>query len=99
MEQIQASKTPEQIRKQKREKQIKDQFSEWDGSHIKLTRMIKQRMNDPKSYEHVKTGYVDQGSYLLVVTSFRGTNSFGAKVLNEVTAKVSINGQTVEIKD
>ena len=33
----------------------KNQFSAWDGSHIMLTRMIKGRLHDPSSYDHMET--------------------------------------------
>lgn len=36
---------------------IKDQFSAWDGSHFELTKLIKQNLNDEKSYEHIETTY------------------------------------------
>ena len=62
-------------------KMIEAQFSSWDGSHINLTKAIKDAMNDPDSYEHISTKYFDLGDHIKVVTEFRGTNSFGAKVL------------------
>lgn len=36
---------------------IKDQFNPWDGSHFELTKLIKQNLNDEKSYEHIETTY------------------------------------------
>lgn len=42
-----------------RQERIDHGFSAWDGSHIALTRMIKESMNDPKSFEHVETKYSD----------------------------------------
>ncbi len=80
-----------------REELIKSGFSAWDGSHIKLTSLIKASMNDPKSYEHVKTVYWDEGDYLIVKTDFRGSNAFGATVLNFVKAKVSLDGEIIDI--
>ncbi len=38
---------------------IQGQFSAWDGSHIELTRLIKQSLNDEKSYKHINTTYRD----------------------------------------
>lgn len=77
---------------------IKKQFSSWDGSHRNLEQSIKNSMNDPDSYEHVETKYIDKGSHLVVVTTFRGRNSFGGKVINKVTAKVDLNGSILEAK-
>lgn len=94
----QEKKRIEKIKEQKkRRKLIEEQFSAWDGSHIKLTRYIKESMNDPDSYEHVETRYKDNGSYILVIATFRGNNVYGGKVKNTISAKVDINGNVIEI--
>jgi len=82
-----------------RKEDLKSQFSSWNGSHRNLVRLIKESMNDPGSYKHVKTVYWDKGDHLVVKTSFRGKNAFGGVVLNYVTAEVSLNGQILEIID
>src|SRR3989304_3204559 len=43
-----------------RRAQIEKQFSVGDGSHPGLTALIKKSMNDPGSYEHIKTVYKDE---------------------------------------
>jgi hypothetical protein len=88
-----AAKTAMELRKEK----IERQFSPWDGSHFGLARLIQKTMNDPSSYEHVKTVYADKGDYLIVITTFRGKNRFGGLVLNSVTAKVDLDGNVIEI--
>lgn len=80
-----------------RQNKITQQFSSWDGSHRNLEHYIKERMNDPSSFEQVKTTYIDKGDYLIVTTSFRGTNALGALVLNSVSAKVSLEGKILDI--
>lgn len=80
-----------------RTKRIEEQFSSWDGSHRNLERVIKNAMNDPDSYEHSKTVYWDKGSYLIVRTEYRGKNAFGGIVKNFVKAKVSMNGDVLQI--
>jgi len=80
-----------------RKEMIEKQFSAWDGSHIKLTRLIKDSMNDPDSYDHVKTKYWDMKDHLIVLTTFRGKNDFGGTVKNTVKAKVSLDGEDIEI--
>jgi len=80
-----------------REESIDDQFSKYDGSHRNLTRFIKENMNDPDSYDHVKTVYWDRDDYLIVETTFRGKNAFGAVVKNSVKAKVSLEGEILQI--
>jgi hypothetical protein len=80
-----------------RQELIEEQFSAWDGSHFNLTERIKSSMNDPSSYEHVDTRYVDNGDHLLVMTTFRGANAFGGVVKNTVAAKVKIDGTILEV--
>lgn len=80
-----------------RKKLIEEQFSAWDGSHITLSRFIKENMNDPKSYKHVKTTYWEFDNHLIVQTSFRGTNAFGAVILNTIKAKVGLDGTIIQI--
>lgn len=82
-----------------RTKKIDAQFSGWDGSHRQLEKLIKQGMNDPDSYVHVETMYSDKKTYLIVVTRFRGRNAFGGMVRNFVKAKVSLDGQILQILD
>jgi len=95
------SKVSEQREKEKKEKGRKEliepQFSAWDGSHRKLTELIKKAMNDPDSYEHVETVYWDKGDYLIVMTKYRGNNAFGGKVLGMIKAKVALNGNIIQI--
>ena len=88
-----APKTPEQVRKERIEKN----FSAWDGSHRGLTEIIKKSMNDPSSYEHEETVYWDKGDHLIVKTTFRGKNAFGGVVKNWVMAKVDLNGNVIEV--
>lgn len=80
-----------------REETVRSAFSPWSGSHMRLERAIKAAMNDPKSFEHVRTTYVDRGDHLIVTTAFRGTNAFGGKVLNTWTAKTALDGTVIEI--
>jgi len=82
-----------------RKKKIEMQFSVWDGSHRNLERFIKMTMNDPDSYDHVKTAYWDMGDYLIVKTTFRGKNAFGGVVVNWVKAKVDLDGNIINIME
>jgi len=84
-------------RKEERKNRIEKCFSVWDGSHKGMTQFIKYSMNNPKSYEHVSTTYWDNGDYLVVRTTFRGTNAFGGVVKNQITAKVDLDGNVLEI--
>ena len=77
-------------------------FSPWDGSFRPLEKQIKKAMNDPDSYEHVKTTYrfilhgVDTPK-AIVSTEFRGKNNNNALIKNNVKAAVNIrNGEIIE---
>ena len=83
--------------KELRKELIEKQFSAWNGDHETLARAIKASMNNPKSYEHVQSGYTDNGDYILVETKFRGTNAFGGVIMNAVRARVDLQGNILEI--
>ena len=76
-----------------RKEKIKNQFSGWDGSHYSLVRLVKQNMHDDSSFEHVETRFKDMGEYVFVIMKFRGNNAFGAKIINVVTANVSLDNK------
>jgi len=78
--------------KAERQKQIEAQFSGWSGAHRNFERLIKQAMNDPDSYDHVETKYIDKGSFIRVFCTFRGKNAFGGMVKNTKVADFSIGG-------
>jgi len=80
-----------------REEKIELAFNPLSGAHRELQRAIKKSLKDPKSYEHVSTGYIDLSDHLLVKTTYRATNSFGGVVTNTVAAKTSLNGKIIEI--
>lgn len=83
--------------KAQRAKEIESQFSAWDGSHIRVEAAIKERMNDPDSYKHVKTRYVAIKTGLIVFTTFRGANAFGGIITKTVTAQVDLDGNVVSL--
>ncbi len=89
----------EKVRNERRNANIKAQFSAWDGSHRELERVIKKTMNDPDSYKHVETVYAEGSDGILVKTTFRGKNAFGGVVTNWVRAKFSYSGDLIAIVD
>jgi len=78
---------------------FQSQFNILDGSHKELTRVIKERMNDPESYQHVKTAYEFSGDTMWVETIIRGKNVLGALMFDKFRAKVSLDGQILEMKN
>lgn len=63
------------------------QFSPWDGSHMTLVKLIKENLNDNKSFKHVKTTYTDNGKGMLTIhMTYRASNAYGGIILQNVTA-------------
>jgi PBP1b-binding outer membrane lipoprotein LpoB len=67
-------------------------FSSFDGSHIEFAKLIKNNMNDPESYEHVKTVYWDMIDSVVVKTTVRGNNQYGAKQTISYRGVSDLNG-------
>lgn len=70
-------------------------ISEWDGAQTELKQLIEKNLHDPSSFEHVETSYRLNQGYAVVVMKYRAKNAFNAKILNSVTAKVSIENCSV----
>jgi len=91
---------PERLQMQAQKAQgLDDQFSRWDGSHIKMTEAIRRTMNDPKSFEHIETKYrVNPNGTVRVVTDFTGRNAFGGVVRQKVSGLVDAKtGDVLEL--
>lgn len=76
---------------------IMEDFSPWDGSYRPLEKLLKENMNDPSSYEHVETRYNTRPikKDLLIRTTYRGKNIFGATVT--VTSEAKVDAKTKKI--
>jgi len=92
-----SSKNANGTKKSSRQLEIEKQFSGYDGSHYELTELIKNAMDDPSSYEHIQTSYLDMTDFIIVKTVYSGKNAFGGRVKRFVRAKVSNSGQIMEI--
>lgn len=77
--------------------QIKKQFHGWDGSHIKLEKIIKNILNDPDSFEHVKSEYWTYDNHIIVKTTFRAKNAYNATLTEWVNAKFDLKGNLIEV--
>lgn len=70
-------------------------LSGWDGSNKELVNLVKSGMNDPKSFEHVETRFIDNGDSLKLYMTFRGKNAFNATVTNKVSADLKKTTRTL----
>lgn len=86
-------------RKGKYTEWVKNQFSAWDGSHVELVKQVKEAMNDPHSFEHVDTTYIEDNDYktLTIQMKYRGKNGFGGVITNTVSAMISIDDNNLVI--
>lgn len=90
--------TAEEQTKRDRADKVSQSFSVWDGSHIALKRLVKAAMNDPDSFEHIDTRYIDHGETLFVVMEFRGRNAYRGMIKQTVRANVDVDtGEVIEI--
>ncbi len=87
----------QEIQDNYRKEIVEKQFNKWDGSHIKLTKLIKDNMHDPDSYEHIETKFRDNKNSIFVTTKYRGKNAFGAKVINTTSVNTDIDGNIIEV--
>ncbi|MBB6462847.1 hypothetical protein [Flammeovirga kamogawensis] len=68
-----------------------------EGAIISLVDEIKSNMNDPESFEHVETNLSEKGRVLNVTMTYRENNTYGAKVIKQVTAKLNKDGSLKKI--
>ena len=89
---------PFEARKEARRQTIRRGFSGWDGSHNGVTKMLlKEKLRDPGSYEHIKTTFSDMGDHLIVVARFRSRNGFGGMMRQTIKVKADLDGNVVQI--
>ncbi len=82
----------EYARIEARKKNIRMQFSAWDGSHNLLDKYLDENIRD---YKHLSTNYSDHGKYILVKTEFEGKNAFGMSVRNVAECRAKIDGSQI----
>ncbi|MEG1255819.1 hypothetical protein [Clostridium sp.] len=77
---------------------VNSQFSPWDGSNYNLVDLIKQNMNDPKSFEHIETTQsIEKGKGITLYMKYRGRNAFGGLIINTVEAYADYNTQVLQV--
>ncbi|WP_237386146.1 hypothetical protein [Xenorhabdus sp. Sc-CR9] len=97
------SKNPSSFAKYINFDNYRSNFSSWDGSYRPLEKIIKENMHDESTYKHhttttrrVRTS--DNKLYAIIKTTFSGTNLYGARVKQSLTAKVDIKtGEIIEL--
>lgn len=86
--------------KEGRQAWIENQFSWWDGRHIKLSDLIKENLNDSGSFKHVDASYIDVSDETVQATVNQTLSDYGFServevgdlfVIEEFTAKNVFN--------
>lgn len=85
---IEASTPIVKTEKELHQEWIEKQFSGWDGSHIELVKLVKNNLNDPKSFEHSETKFLEYEGGIMVFMDYRAKNGFGALIKCSVSAFV-----------
>lgn len=77
-------------------------LSAWDGSLPAFVDVIKENMNDPDSFEHIKTECrkTKEDSPEFVITMYyRGKNAFGAKIKTSSRCIYNVDSKEITILD
>lgn len=98
-EDVLKNQLPQLLETAKLKTKIESQFSLWDGSHKNLVKVVKENLNDPKSFKHQETKYKydDKDKILTVYMTFRAKNALGALVLNTATATADLDGNILSL--
>lgn len=68
-------------------------LNSWDGSHSRVKKYTRDRMRDPKSFEHIETRIapVKKGKHTLIM-KYRAKNGFGGMSFGVTVAKIANRG-------
>lgn len=80
-----------------KEEKIQKQFSIIDWSHILLKNVVKSKMKDPDSFEHIDTNYIKKENKIIVIMKYKAKNSFWAYVSNIIIASFDFDWKPIEI--
>lgn len=77
---------------------IESLFDE-DGSNIELTKMVKSKMVNPDTFEHVKTTYKEYDEVIAIEMRCSGVDAFGGRTDMYVDAIQNIDtGEIIDCK-
>jgi len=91
-------KISEQVKQKLKEKENKPKIenSPWDGSVYQVKNYLNKTLKDPKSYESIEWGTVNEkNGYYFVNHKYRAKNSFGGYVIETCTFKLDDNGNVI----
>lgn len=83
-----------------KESKLLKSLSSWDGSLPPFVEIIKNNMNDPESFDHVNTYYLQSkkdSSDFIITMVYRGKNAFGAKIKSKNSCVYNVD--TKQIRD
>jgi hypothetical protein len=68
------------------------------GENYNLSYYIKSQLDDPDSYEHAKTIWLDGGDRIVAYVTFRANNRFGAKIKTTYEIVMTDNEEILSVK-
>ena len=75
----------------------------WNGSNVHLVKYIKSLMNDPDSFKHEGSWWIEStnpdADFYTVKMIFFGKNAFNATIKQTVIAKIGFDGTIIEVKE
>ena len=80
-----------------RDEKIKKLFHWYDASHTNSINIIKKSLHNPDSFELVDTVFWDMQNHLIVKTTYRAENGFGATRTNWVKTKIDMDGDVLQV--
>lgn len=80
-----------------RDEKIKKLFHWYDASHQNSINIIKKALHNPDSFELVDTVLWDMQNHLIVKTTYRAQNGFGAIRTNWVKTKIDMDGNVLQV--
>ncbi|MBP0613568.1 hypothetical protein J8J42_10975 [Chryseobacterium sp. cx-311] len=73
-------------------------ISSWDRSNPVLVKEVKKTMKDPDSFEHIETTFDYKKDKVIGEMQYRGTNSFGAKVISTTKGVFDYEGNLLSVE-
>lgn len=67
------------------------------NGHTALKTVAKSQMNDPKSFDLLDRFVYDRGEYIEITLKFTRSNAFGATERGQITGKVDMEGNIIEV--
>ena len=76
---------------------IERQFSQSNGAHIELEKLIKQYLPNPQSYQHIHSHYEKNQDQLTVFTQYSSIRENGERIKADAMVVYHLNGRLINL--